>query len=517
MLVHVPLGFASGTQKRFPLVVLLHGYEGTPESVLRAFLGGQRDGPHPALDGFIVAPQAYGNSFYRGPGEHDVLDAVDWMIAHYPIDDRRVSITGVSMGGTGVAHLALRYPERFSAAASLCGYHSYFLRRDTADRPLRPWEIRQMHHWSPASWAANGRHLPLFVAQGTRDWPLSNSRVLVDAYRTLGYSVRTEWPDTGHAVWEQVYANQRLWPWLTQARRAPAPARVSLTTDGLRYGAQDWLRVTALDASDGLVQLDAERLSAERVLVTARKVTGFELDRSRAGLGSGTVVIQVDHDSLSFGPNEPLAAHLDPVGWRAGAPARSQADKRAGLEGPLDDAWLEPLVFVYGTLDPRWTRANREVAESLARLRNGVQVRYPILSDREFDPGMAADHSLVLVGHRDNHALIRRLDSRLPIGVAGEAIRIGKRTYAGKDLGTTFIYPNPEHRNRYLVLVEGAGIPGLYYALSLPQLLPDLLLYDAAVAPAAGQQVLGRAHVLAAGYFQSDWSLPAQLDDPLRP
>jgi hypothetical protein len=35
------------------------------------------------------------------------------------------------------------------------------------------------------------------------------------------------------------------------------------------------------------------------------------------------------------------------------------------------------------------------------------------------------------------------------------------------------------------------------------------------VALAAGQQVLGAAEVLAAGFFRQDWSLPADSHDPL--
>ena len=35
-----------------------------------------------------------------------------------------------SVLGTGSAFVALRHPDRFSAASPLCGYHSYFVRRD---------------------------------------------------------------------------------------------------------------------------------------------------------------------------------------------------------------------------------------------------------------------------------------------------------------------------------------------------------------------------------------------------
>jgi predicted peptidase len=41
---------------------------------------------------------------------------LDMVIARYAIDQKRVAVTGYSMGGTGSWHLAEKFPERFSAA-----------------------------------------------------------------------------------------------------------------------------------------------------------------------------------------------------------------------------------------------------------------------------------------------------------------------------------------------------------------------------------------------------------------
>jgi hypothetical protein len=61
--------------------------------------------------------------------------------------------------------------------------------------------------------------------------------------------------------------------------------------------------------------------------------------------------------------------------------------------------------------------------------------------------------------------------------------------------------------------VTATGARGMWRALSLPQLLPDFMVFDAGLAPAAGQQVLGAATVLAAGFFDNDWALPKDLRD----
>jgi hypothetical protein len=52
--------------------------------------------------------------------------------------------------------------------------------------------------------------------------------------------------------------------------------------------------------------------------------------------------------------------------------------------------------------------------------------------------------------------------------------------------------------------VEAPRAPGIWGA-SLAALLPDFVVFDAGLTPAAGQQVLGAARVLAAGFFERDW------------
>jgi len=41
---------------------------------------------------------------------------LEMIVARYPIDRKKVAVTGYSMGGTGSWHIAEKFPERFSAA-----------------------------------------------------------------------------------------------------------------------------------------------------------------------------------------------------------------------------------------------------------------------------------------------------------------------------------------------------------------------------------------------------------------
>ncbi len=516
VLVHVPESYQDRSQTPRPLVVVLHGLGGSPEGILSAFLDQKLDRPRPGVDGFVLAPDAFGNTFYRGAGEQAVLDAIDWMLENYPVDRNRVSITGVSMGGTGTSHLGLRHAERFSALASLCGYESYFVRRDTSAGPRTDWERASMHHWSPASWADNGAGLGLMVARGTEDTPLSHSRVLVDSFTRAGLSVRTEWPEAGHRIWPIVYDGARLWPWLTAFRKEDSPSRVVLHTDSLRYGERAWVRLTRLDRTQERASIVAERLASGELVVRTQGVLGLTLSPRDAV--SELVIDGQPIPVPSPSPSPISAVRLD-NSWQIadqGQPVppehqtSSQHMKHAGLEGPIHDVFLDRLVFVYGTLDPMTRLANREVAEAWARGGRGVRLDYPVIADTEVTAATHGQASLFLVGNRHDHVLLARWSGALPIEANGSELRVATERYSYPEEGALFVYPNPEGE-RYIVVLTAPTLGGLWRSFSLPKLLPDFIVWDERLRAATGHQLLGDVPIIAAGRFKEDWSLPAAL------
>lgn len=507
--VHAPRRTGADAARRYPLVVALHGMNGSPRGIMDAFLDSPSTAPR--LPGYVVAPHAHGNAFYRGAGESAVLAAAAWAQRTYPIDPNRVSLTGVSMGGTGTGHVALRTPELWSRASPLCGYHSFFVRRDTSGRPLRAWEVARMHHWSPASWVANGRHLPLYVAHGKKDHPLDNSRVLIDAYRDHGYSIRDEWPDTGHAVWEQVWQGARGWHWLAAGQRVNEPTRVTIETDALRYGRRHWVRITELATRGraGFVDADA---SGARVVIRTRNVAGLELQLPPGHDASAPLVVQLDDATIRIPAGAPAKLAWRDERWQRAETAATGKVKRAGVEGPIRDVFLHRLVFAYGTADPALTRAARDVARAFADGGPNTDVDYPVVADTQLTDELLRNASVFFVGPpRGRRA--RALLSGLPISISGGSVQLGSRTLRGDDLGAALIHPRPDQPESYVVAIVAPTVAGLWRAPSLPRLLPDFIVWDRGLRPAGGQQVLGEARVLAAGFFDHHWRLPSESRD----
>jgi pimeloyl-ACP methyl ester carboxylesterase len=512
--VHVPAGYDAASSRKYPLVVLLHGYLSTPERIMNAFLGTDSLAPRPTVEGFVIAPSAHGDAFYRGPGELEVLDALDWALRTYPIDPERVSIAGHSMGGTGATQIAFRFPDRFSAVAALAGYHSFFVRGDIQNRPLRPWELAEITRWSPASFAENGRDEFLFVAQGQHDLPLAHSQSLVERYKALGYSFRDTWPDIGHDVWRIVWANASMWPELSAKRATPMPSHVILKTDSLRYATRAWTRITSLGTAPALV--DATR-AKDRVVVHTHGVDALSLSVRAAGV-VGAATVELDGQRFDALERDPSEFHRESGKWTEGPRAvASGLDKHALLEGPIRDAWNGPLAFVYGTLDAKQTSATKEVAEYF-RSRWAGDTRYALVADRALQRTLARTHSLFLVGSKESNSVVRELDAALPFGIANGAVRAGHTLLPGDaEAGFICIYPNPQSPGRYVVVLSAVNAAGLFRAMSLPQQLPDFIVFDSRLAPASGQQVLGDARVLGGGYFDRRWALPDKLGDVLLP
>lgn len=111
--VRVPEGLKPGV--RVPLLVYLHG-SGDDD---RGMLDRSR-----APEGWIqLAPRGRGtsNCYSSDHAQDDLREAIDDVLAHYPVDAGRVFLAGFSMGGYGVYRTALAQPGRFRGLMVLAG------------------------------------------------------------------------------------------------------------------------------------------------------------------------------------------------------------------------------------------------------------------------------------------------------------------------------------------------------------------------------------------------------------
>jgi len=534
--VYLPPWYRPSQTRRFPLVVGLHGLNGFSMGVMRWLFGGddpkreqgwedRHVGKLPDLDAIVITPFGHGNSLYRELGETDVMNAVAWAMRVFPVDPTRVTITGMSMGGIGSAALPLHRPHVFAAAEPLCGYHSYFVRGDVQGRALRPWERFLAEERSNVLWAENGEHLPLFIVHGTKDLPEENSGVLIERYEKLHFSVKHEHPDSGHNVWQETYEDLKGLKWLLNRRVDLHPSHVRFKTSRTRWGRSAWVSVGELAAESGWGEVDARaRAKARSITATTSGVAELTFDRDERVLDPGSVTVTVDGQRVAFEEAEALVLHREAAVWKKGPAkiAEGAPRKRGTVTGPLRDVFYGPILFVYADGE-REGRASEQVARALAKIRPGVQVAYPVMSDTEFlakgEP-LANERALFLVGRTNKvlaalEAAAAAAGAPFPVKVEDGAVTIGRERMTGRELGAAFIRPNPARPDRYVVVVAGADVPGTLRATSLPDLAPDFIVWDEGLAPSRGQVLLGAGAARAAGFFTKDWALPTVIADPL--
>lgn len=165
-----------------PLVVVLHGLGGTPQSIMQVPGLVELSDAH----GFItVAPMGFSpRGWYGAPipeskrvlgdpedlpakSEADVLDVIAIVTEEFRINRKRIYLLGNSMGGGGAWHLAQRYPERWAAIAAIAPAPIITRTREDVERL---------------------RDLPVIIAQGSNDLtvPPAAARLWAGLLRAVG-------------------------------------------------------------------------------------------------------------------------------------------------------------------------------------------------------------------------------------------------------------------------------------------------------------------------------------------
>ena len=72
-------------------------------------------------DGYLLFPWGRGNTMYQDTGETDVLESVEALDSLVKIDDKRIYLTGFSMGGFGAWYIGQKYPNMWTALGVYAG------------------------------------------------------------------------------------------------------------------------------------------------------------------------------------------------------------------------------------------------------------------------------------------------------------------------------------------------------------------------------------------------------------
>jgi pimeloyl-ACP methyl ester carboxylesterase len=501
--LYLPKAF--DTTKKYPLVISLHGAFSNHRLNLRRVFGqsnlpGETDVeatryfPDWAdIDVIVVSPLARGTIGYQGIAEKDVYDVLADVERRFPVDEDRVYLTGLSMGGGGVIWLGLTRPDVWAAIAPVC--------------PVPPEDSEVL--------VPNALNVPIHIFQGGADTTVrpEGTREWVKRLRDFGAKVEySEYPDVKHNSWENAYKDEAIFAWFARFRRDRFPDHVRFVTNRYKYNSAYWVRVDDLTPGTP-ASLEAKFTALNRVELTTSGLAAFTLrlaghpkfsaDRALDLVIDGATVRMPATDAVSFTKIEERWTET-----RYEAPANA---KGPGAEGPMSEVVAGRHIFVYGTggnpsrEEMQVRRDQASQAADWSRGRSGPLLVFPrVLADAQVRPSDLETANLVLFGTTETNSLIQKFGDRLPIHL----------TNASTGYGLAYVFPIDRH---YVLISSGRpwwtsapAAPGAPAARRFFTFLPG-------PAGALGQFqdfVLFKdspENVIAEGRFDNHWRVP-ELD-----
>ncbi|HEY0273745.1 MAG TPA: hypothetical protein VGC22_11210 [Chitinophaga sp.] len=191
-LQYIPAGYNEKKTYKWPIVFFLHGTGeiGNNANILRNVGLPKVSAGKPFI---IIAPQCNANWWN--------LDALQTfylaMIKQYHIDNSRIYLTGLSMGGMQTWDWAIAQPKQFAAIVPISA------NGDTT-------KVKVL------------KNLPVWVFHNADDPTVSvwGDRSMVSALKSAGGNVKyTENPTGGHNAWDKAYAMPELYTWLLAQKK----------------------------------------------------------------------------------------------------------------------------------------------------------------------------------------------------------------------------------------------------------------------------------------------------------
>jgi predicted esterase len=478
--LYVPKEYS--TARRWPLVVSLHGAGSNHRLNLRRVFGkGNRPGepdsqasryfpPLADIDMIVASPLARGTMGYQGIAEQDVLDVLADVKNRFAIDDDRVYLTGLSMGGGGALWIGLTRPDLWAAIAPVC--------------PAPPEEAAEL--------AGNAINVPMKLFQGAIDpvVPAAGTREWHQRLTAAGVQAEyVEYPGIRHNSWDLAYKDAAIFDWFRGFRRERMPRRVRFSTRSYRHGSAYWIRLDGITPGT-LATIDARR-EGTRVLVDTEGVEGFTL-----ALKDRLATVAINGTEVRLKPGAALSFSRTPKGWAVVA-VKTPAGKRAGLEGPVFDALAAPHVYVHGPD----TRELATAAADWSTTRSKLLLNFRVIEDRAFSE---TDGNIVLFGTRETNSVLAKYSAALPLHLNPGAA----------DYGLVYTYPVG---NRMVVVNSGlpywtridqAKVPGFGFLPLRYRLLRsfgDFVLFKG-----------GIDNIVAEGRFDNQWKLPEGMAERFR-
>lgn len=450
-------------------------------------------------------------------GETDVFEALAAVLKDYPVDLQRISVRGFSMGGASTWHMGAHHAGLWAGVAPGAGFveaAKYLKIAVTPDFPPS-WEQRLWHLYSSTDYAGNLFNTTVIAYSGELDKQKQAADEMEKAMGLEGLPMRHIIGPKVEHKYEPTAKKElaRQFDELMTKGREAVPQEVRFTTWTLRYNRMAWVRVDGMQQHWERARVNAKLLPGKRIEVTTTNVSGFSLDfpEEQTAL-SGTVSVSVDGQSFEVTGalrDHPWTASFvrDGNRWKKGVLDPKKLSKRPGLQGPIDDAFMDSFLFVTPSGKSRSPQVQswveREIKRTSDQWRGHFRGEVRVKRDVDVTEADLAGNNVVLWGDPESNKLIGKIAGKLPIRWGAKQIVAGKTRASSENHAVVMIHPNPLNPDRYVVLNSGVTFRGLGSNADQTPKLPDWAVIDVT------QPITDKAPggVTAAGFFDERWEL----------
>ena len=426
-------------------------------------------GRYTPADTIVLHPYGRYSNAFKFAGETDVLEALADTQRRYRVDEDRISMRGFSMGGAACWQFAVHYPDRWFAANPGAGFSETpkflkYFQKETL-RP-QPWEKRLWNLYDCDRYAGNLAALPTIAYSGEKDIQKQAADVMAEAL--LKKSIRLRHvigPDMGHNIDEgSKQIIERAMSELAREGRQRPGLDQHFETHTLKYNTSGWITIDGLiehwkPASVTLHTVLPERPdNGIQIFVRTRNVSAFSLQIPAGTFAPAAGPAEKPFISLLFnergsqsvpelvrgeGPfsdgSATATVHLGATGgWVSGPLPPEPLQKQHGLQGPIDDAFMDTFVFVKPTGQgshpavSQWV--DSEMRRAVTHWRRHFRGDAVVVADTDVTEELIASAHLVLWGDPSSNRVLGKIVEQLPIRWSAESIQT-RRTSASPTCG----------------------------------------------------------------------------------
>lgn len=451
----------------------------------------------------------------------DFLEAFADAEKHYPCDPLRTCLTGRGMGGHGVWHLGVTYPDMFAAIGPSGGWISFWsYGGGMAEFAQKPSAIEAMllRGYAPSDTTelvTNLAGVGVYVLHDSAEVhvPVEQARFFRERLAEFHANFVYQEPTTAELA---AHNSSDDWPRMVEffehSQRTTSRDQTMIdftTADPGISACCDWVTIDAqaeqLIASHVTMHHDRD---ANAFVGSTQNVSRLAIDTKQLAAGQMANVTLDDQQLQGLRrptDDEKLWFERHDGKWSATGPPAATV-KRAVRNGTFNAVIDHNVLLVYGTKgndeENRWAQAKARFDAETFYYRGNATLE--VMPDSQFSVQDHADRSIILYGNAETNSAWATLLPDCPVDVKRGTVRVGDRTESGDDLAVLMVRPRPDSDTALVGVVGGTGPAGMRLASRLRWFVsgivyPDLMILDPKVLTE------GTSHIRAWGYFGPDW------------